>query len=367
MAQVILKDIYKIFDDNVVAVDGFNLEIYDKEFVVLLGPSGCGKTTLLRMIAGLTDISKGELYISGKLVNDVQPKNRDIAMVFQNYALYPHMTVFHNMAFGLELRKYSKKDIQQKVDKAADILNIKELLLRKPKELSGGQQQRVALGRAIVRDPQVFLFDEPLSNLDSKLRIQMRREISKLRERLQATMIYVTHDQIEAMTMGDRIVVMKDGLTQQIDTPLKLYNSPQNKFVAGFIGSPTMNFIKGKIVKDNGMYFDEGILKIRIPDEHTVKLEKYVNREITFGIRPENISTTDFHQEFTDKVEVSLTVELVEPIGNEIFLYVTTGNNTMVARVAPQTQLKIGQEIKLVFDLAKVHFYDIETEELVKT
>jgi len=367
MAQVILKDIYKVFDDNVVAVDGFNMEISDKEFVVLLGPSGCGKTTLLRMIAGLTDITKGKLYIGDDLVNEVEPKNRDIAMVFQNYALYPHMTVFQNMAFGLELRKYSKKDIQMKVDKAADILNINELLLRKPKELSGGQQQRVALGRAIVRDPQVFLFDEPLSNLDSKLRIQMRSEISKLRERLQATMIYVTHDQIEAMTMGDRIVVMKDGLTQQIDTPLKLYNSPQNKFVAGFIGSPTMNFIEGRIVKDDGIYFDEGIVKIKIPPEHSTKLEKYENRAISFGIRPEDISTVDNNKEITDKVVVPLTVELVEPIGNEIYLYVTTGKNTLVARVAPQTQLKIGQKIKLVFDLAKVHFYDIETEELVKT
>ncbi|MDC0646076.1 ATP-binding cassette domain-containing protein, partial [bacterium] len=258
MAKITLNNIQKVFEKNIIAVNDFSMEIKDKEMVVLLGPSGCGKSTLLRMIAGLTDITEGQLFIGDNLVNDVSTKDRDISMVFQNYALYPHMSVFQNISFGLELRNYNKIDIQEKVDQVANILNISELLNRKPKELSGGQQQRVALGRAIVRDPKVFLFDEPLSNLDSKLRIQMRSEISKLHERLQATMIYVTHDQIEAMTMGERIVVMKDGVIQQIDTPLNLYNSPKNEFVAGFIGNPAMNLMHGEFINNGELLFDDG-------------------------------------------------------------------------------------------------------------
>ena len=294
MAEVILKNVRKVYDKDVVAVDDANIEIKDKEFVVLVGPSGCGKSTTLRMIAGLEEISGGDIYIDGTLVNDIPPKDRDIAMVFQNYALYPHMTVYQNMAFGLKLRKYPKDEIDARVQEAADILGIQDLLERKPKALSGGQRQRVAVGRAIVRKPKVFLFDEPLSNLDAKLRVQMRAEISKLHTRLEATMIYVTHDQTEAMTMGDRIVVMKDGRVQQIDAPLSLYNETVNQFVAGFIGSPSMNFISGKLAANGeGLVFDEGNIKIALPASYNDQLGDHKDQEVVMGIRPEDIHDPD--------------------------------------------------------------------------
>lgn len=362
MARVVLKEIHKIFDKDMVAVNNFNMEIEDKEFIVLVGPSGCGKSTTLRMIAGLEEISKGELYIDERLVNEVPPKDRDIAMVFQNYALYPHMSVFENMAFGLKLRKFSKDEIKKRVNEAAAILGITNLLDRKPKALSGGQRQRVAVGRAIVRDPKVFLFDEPLSNLDAKLRVQMRTEISRLHSKLKTTMIYVTHDQVEAMTMGDRIVVMKDGLVMQIDTPLNLYNHPENKFVAGFIGSPAMNFLEGQIVKQEGLWFDDGDLRLKLPQEYNGNLANCVGKRVTFGIRPEDIYDANFSHDVEQKSELSLEVEVVEPMGNESFLYVTTGKHPLVARVHAQSEPHPGEMIKLVFNMAKAHFFDVGTE-----
>ncbi|HEX9653543.1 MAG TPA: sn-glycerol-3-phosphate ABC transporter ATP-binding protein UgpC [bacterium] len=366
MARVMLKDIYKIYEKNHLVVNNVNIDVADKEFVVLVGPSGCGKSTTLRMIAGLEEISRGELYIDDKMVNDVPPKDRDIAMVFQNYALYPHMSVFDNMAFGLKLRKFPKAEINKRVNEAAEILGITTMLDRKPKALSGGQRQRVAVGRAIVRNPRVFLFDEPLSNLDAKLRVQMRTEISKLHRRLQTTMIYVTHDQVEAMTMGDRIVVMKDGVVHQIDTPLNLYNYPHNKFVAGFIGSPAMNFMNGKIIKENGLFFSDGSLKLKLPAKYDKALEKYLDREITFGIRPEDIYDTQVAPTLKDCAEAALLVEVMEPMGNETFLYLTTGIHPIVARVGTQTQPTIDQKINLVFDMAKALFFDMSTEEAIQ-
>jgi len=366
MARVSLKDVSKIYEKNQVVVNNVSVDIADKEFVVLVGPSGCGKSTTLRMIAGLEEISTGELFIDDKLMNEVTPKDRDIAMVFQNYALYPHMSVFENMAFGLKLRKYPKEEIKKRVREAAEILGIIELLNRKPKALSGGQRQRVALGRAIVRNPRVFLFDEPLSNLDAKLRVQMRTEISKLHRRLQTTMIYVTHDQVEAMTMGDRIVVMKDGVVKQIDTPLNLYNFPKNKFVAGFIGSPAMNFLNGKIVRDSGLWFSDGSLKVKMPANYETKLARYIDRDLTFGIRPEDIYDARFTQQVTEKAAVALPVEVVEPMGNEIYLYATTGVHPIVARVGVQSQPVIDQKFNLVFDMAKTHFFDIQTEQAIE-
>lgn len=367
MAKVVLKNVYKFYEENVAAVDNFSAEIADKEFVVLVGPSGCGKSTTLRMIAGLEEISEGELFIGDRLVNTVPPKDRDIAMVFQNYALYPHMTVFDNMAFGLKLKKFSKNEINQRVGDAADILGIRELFDRKPKALSGGQRQRVAVGRAIVRHPQVFLFDEPLSNLDAKLRVQMRTEISKLHSRLQTTMIYVTHDQVEAMTMGDRIVVMKDGLVQQIDTPLNLYDSPKNRFVAGFIGSPAMNLMEGKIIRDHGLWFDEGALKIKLTPRHQKGLAEYMDKEIVFGIRPEDIHEAGTHHGVEESAEAELVVEVVEPMGNETFLYATTGLNPLTVRLRTNSAIKVQEKIKLIFNLAKVHFFDKDTDNAVVT
>jgi len=365
MAHVQLKDVTKIFDKNVIAVNKANVDIQDKEFVILVGPSGCGKSTTLRMIAGLEDITSGEIYIDNKLVNDVPPKDRDIAMVFQNYALYPHMTVYQNMAFGLKLRKFPKSEIEQRVNEAAEILEIKHLLNRRPKALSGGQRQRVAVGRAIVRKPKVFLFDEPLSNLDAKLRVQMRTEISKLHSRLETTMIYVTHDQMEAMTMGDRIVVMKDGYIQQIDSPLNLYNKPNNQFVAGFIGSPSMNFLKGKIKKSNGnLVFDEGKIELLLPTRFEEKLLQYNNETLTLGIRPENIYESDFahgiQNENISKIES--IVEVVEPMGNEVFLYLNTGLNSYVARVAAHETPAIGEKISIIFDMGKAQFFDLKDQ-----
>jgi len=362
MAQVTLKHVYKYFNGKDAVVNDFNIEIEDKEFVVLVGPSGCGKTTTLRMIAGLESISKGELFIGDRQVNDVPPKDRNISMVFQNYALYPHMTVYDNMAFGLKLRKVTKAEIKKRVQNAAEILDMSDLLDRKPKALSGGQRQRVAVGRAIVRNPQVFLFDEPLSNLDAKLRVQMRTEISKLHNRLQATMIYVTHDQVEAMTMGERIVVMKDGIIQQIAKPLDLYKQPKNKFVAGFIGSPAMNLIDGKIIKNGGLWFDEGNIKVKIPKRQEDALASYVDKEIVFGIRPEDIHETMSAGNLTEKSETSLAVEVVEPMGNESFLYATTGRHSLIARLSGDIQISDGEQIQLVMNMEKAHFFDKQSE-----
>ena len=368
MANVSLKNIYKIYDGDVVAVSDFNLEIDDKEFIILVGPSGCGKSTTLRMIAGLEDISKGELYIGEKLVNDVAPKDRDIAMVFQNYALYPHMTVYENMAFSLKLRKMPKDETRRRVEEAARILGIEELLERKPKALSGGQRQRVALGRAIVRNPKVFLLDEPLSNLDAKLRAQMRTEISKLYQRLGTTFIYVTHDQTEAMTMGTRIVVMNHGFVQQVDTPQMLYDKPCNKFVAGFIGSPQMNFIDGKISKKNGeFYLDFSKYSFRLPASKSEngKLDAYVGKEVTFGIRPEHVHDEfEFVSNAKDGI-LEAKVDVTELMGAEIYLYLIVDGSAITARVEPTSKAKPGDVIKAAFDLEKVHIFDKETEQII--
>lgn len=366
MAQVTLKAVSKIYPGNVVAVNNVNLEIKDKEFLVLVGPSGCGKSTTLRMIAGLEEISEGEIYIGDRLVNDVPPKDRDIAMVFQNYALYPHMSVRNNMAFGLKLRKFPKTEINKRVQEAAEILGITSLLERKPKALSGGQRQRVAVGRAIVRKPQVFLFDEPLSNLDAKLRVQMRTEISKIHSRIQATMIYVTHDQTEAMTMGDRIVVMKDGLIQQIDDPISLYDNPKNKFVAGFIGTPPMNFVEGVIegTGDN-LFFNEGNFRILIPPKFKDKLAQYNQKKIIFGIRPEDIYDPSFTHVKDEGAEVTAKIEIIEPMGAEVYLYLTTGKTPFIARLDSHIQAEIDEMKKLVFNTNKCHFFDPTTEKTI--
>jgi len=364
MAEVTLRHVNKIFDKDVVAVEDANIEIRDREFVVLVGPSGCGKSTTLRMIAGLEEITSGEIYIDGVLVNDVPPKDRDIAMVFQNYALYPHMTVYQNMAFGLKLRKYPRDEIDARVRDAADILGIQRLLDRKPKALSGGQRQRVAVGRAIVRKPKVFLFDEPLSNLDAKLRLQMRTEISKLHTRLEATMVYVTHDQIEAMTMGDRIVVMRDGRILQIDSPLALYTRPANQFVAGFIGSPSMNFLRGTLCStSDGLVFDEGQIRLQVPDNWVKILDRHAGREVTLGIRPEDIHGPDSAGSAREAASIRARVEVVEPMGNEVLLYLTTGATSFVARVGPQYMPEVEEEVTLAVEMRKAHFFDRQTEE----
>jgi multiple sugar transport system ATP-binding protein len=362
MATVVLNGIKKEYDGGVVAVKDVNVEVKDKEFIVLVGPSGCGKSTTLRMIAGLEDISGGTLSIDGKVMNDIPPKDRDIAMVFQNYALYPHMSVYENMAFGLKLRKFPKEEIDQRVREAAKILSIEEYLERKPKALSGGQRQRVAVGRAIVRKPKVFLFDEPLSNLDAKMRVQMRTEISKLHQKLDATMIYVTHDQTEAMTMGDRIVVMKDGIVMQIDTPLNLYNNPVNKFVGGFIGSPAMNFIEGSISTSGTMQFveKENSFFIDIPKEKQKILEGYIGKELWLGIRPEHISIAE-----SPVSKISATVDVVEPMGNEVFVYVTIGKNQVVARILPAA-VQVGEVKAFNFSMDRAHFFDKTTENVIR-
>jgi multiple sugar transport system ATP-binding protein len=360
MATVELKSISKVYEGGVRAVNNANITVQDKEFVVLVGPSGCGKTTTLRMIAGLEDITEGELYIDGKIMNDIPPKDRDIAMVFQNYALYPHMTVYDNMAFGLKIRKFPKAEIDRRVKEAAKILDIGMLLERKPKALSGGQRQRVAVGRAIVRQPKVFLFDEPLSNLDAKLRVQMRAEISALHNRLQATMIYVTHDQVEAMTMGDKIVVMKDGYIQQIGDPLHLYNNPVNRFVAGFIGSPPMNFLNARILDQGGtLIVDEGNSKVEITGRNINLVRPFVGKELTFGIRPEDLVYSE--TEVPGK-SLKCTIEVVEPLGSEIHLYVNTGKHQIIARVPPHHTFKVGNQINLIPNMDKAIFFDIATE-----
>jgi len=361
MANISLRNIKKIYPGNVVAVQEFNLEIEDKEFVILVGPSGCGKSTTLRMIAGLEDISEGELYIGDKLVNNVAPKDRDIAMVFQNYALYPHMTVYKNMAFGLTLRKMPKEEIRQKVVEAAKILDIEHLLERKPKALSGGQRQRVALGRAMVRDPAVFLLDEPLSNLDAKLRNQMRAEISKLHKKLGTTFVYVTHDQTEAMTMGDRIVVMKDGFIQQIDTPQRLYNMPCNLFVAGFIGSPQMNFINGTIIKSEDGY--EAVFadcRMKLPESKHKNLAAYEGKEVVFGIRPEDIAVSKEGQE-----SVEMKIDLVELMGSEMYLHCDLAGNKLTFRTPVIDGLKAENTLSLTFNGQKIHIFDKDTEMVI--
>jgi len=363
MPSVVLQGIRKVFDDGTVAVDGADISVEEGEFLVLVGPSGCGKSTTLRMIAGLESITAGSLYIDDKLVNDVAPKDRNIAMVFQNYALYPHMSVYDNMAFGLKLRKYPKQEIKQRVGQAADILGLEDILERKPKALSGGQRQRVAVGRAIVRHPRVFLFDEPLSNLDAKLRVQMRMEISKLHHQLGATMVYVTHDQVEAMTMGDRIVVMKDGFIEQIDRPIDLYNNPVNRFVAGFIGSPSMNFLEGSLELNGSLTFrepDNG-LSIALSDKRLPSLSDYVNRPITLGIRPEDITVSQTDSSDDDSAVVEFKVELLEPMGNEIILHASSNAHQLVARVAPQELPEPEQNIRLALARSKFHFFDHES------
>ncbi len=365
MAQVRMVNLNKIFEGSVEAVKNFNLEINDKEFVVLVGPSGCGKSTTLRCVAGLEEITDGEIYIGGKLVNDIPPKDRDIAMVFQNYALYPHMNVYKNLSFGLELRKMKKEEIDKRVHEAAQILDIEHLLARKPKALSGGQRQRVAVGRAIVRKPAVFLFDEPLSNLDAKLRVQMRTEIAKLHQSLQATMIYVTHDQVEAMTMGSRIVVMKDGLIQQVSDPLTLYDFPVNKFVAGFIGSPPMNFIDVDLAKDGSDYFVKtSAFKIKMPKNQQDKIAKYQGKKVTFGFRPEDLIDEAISKDKAGKL-IKAKVEVIEPLGSEIFLYLSAGTDNFVARVPHQYQTQIGAEVGFAVDTSKSHLFDIDTEDAI--
>lgn len=367
VASITLKHISKIYPGGVKAVDDFDLEISDREFIILVGPSGCGKSTTLRMIAGLEEISEGELYIGDRLVNDVAPKDRDIAMVFQSYALYPHMTVYNNMAFGLKLRKLPKEEIDQKVREAAKILDIEHLLDRKPRALSGGQRQRVALGRAMVRDPQVFLLDEPLSNLDAKLRASMRTEIIKLHQRLNTTFVYVTHDQTEAMTMGDRIVVMKDGIIQQYDTPQYLYDHPVNLFVAGFIGSPQMNFLDGVLKKEGDSYYVEvsgekiPLTKNRIAGKEE-SLAAYVEKPVKIGIRPEHIWDDEESLKKNGDSKLTASVEVSEMMGSEVYLYLDFKGNKMIARVAPNTASKIGDEVSIALDKEKLYLFDVETE-----
>jgi len=360
MAKVLLEQVVKQFG-NVLAVNNVTLDIPDKQFTVLVGPSGCGKTTCLRLISGLEEASSGNIYIGDRIVNDVAPKDRDIAMVFQNYALYPHMSVYDNMAFGLRLRKYPRAEIDRRVKEAAEMLGIQELLHRKPKQLSGGQRQRVALGRAIVREPQVFLMDEPLSNLDAKLRVQTRAEIKKLHARLQTTTIYVTHDQVEAMTMGDRIVVMKDGLVQQVDSPLRLYQQPANLFVAGFIGSPAMNFIEARLARQDGkMFVDGGVFRAEVPPVYMPTLADWAGRPIIFGIRPEDIYDRALVQS-QDGAVVRATVDVHEPLGSDIILYLTAGEHSIVARVDARSQAKMGQPVEVVLDMKKMHVFNPET------
>lgn len=355
MASVKLINVSKVYDGKNKVVHEVNLEINDKEFVVLVGPSGCGKSTTLRMIAGLEEISEGEIFIDGKLVNNVQSKDRDIAMVFQNYALYPHMTVFDNMAFGLKLRKFSKNEIKERVNHAAKILDMGHLLDRKPKQLSGGQRQRVAVGRAIVRKPKVFLFDEPLSNLDAKLRVQMRAEISRLHQRLEATTIYVTHDQTEAMTMGDRIVVLKDGIVQQVDSPMNLYNYPANKFVAGFIGSPAINFIDGKIVQENGLAFlsSENLISFQLNPDRSEKLISYIGKDVTLGIRPE-----EFRIESKGGYKINVEVDLVEQMGSDVYLHFNLEGFPFIGRVKPTLDFRSKTQFDLFFDSEMIHLFD---------
>lgn len=373
MAKVVFEHVTKKFGsgrNEVIAVNDLNIEVKDKEFLVLVGPSGCGKTTALRLVAGLEEVTAGNIYIGDRLVNDVPPKDRDVAMVFQSYALYPHMTVYDNMAFGLKLRKFPRSEMDRRVKEVAEILQIGDLLDRKPKQLSGGQRQRVALGRAIVREPQVFLMDEPLSNLDAKLRVQTRAELSKLHQRLQTTIIYVTHDQVEAMTMGMRIAVINAGVLQQLDTPQNLYDRPVNMFVAGFIGSPAMNFfgddpnlppvrLVGSLEE---MYVDGGSFRVRVPPLKAQALAGYLNREVVFGLRPEDIYDRRFVPDADPDSTLRVTVDVVEPMGSEIFLYLLTGRKSFIARVDSRTQVRPGDSLEVVLDMNKMHIFDRKTQ-----
>lgn len=368
MAGVSLQNITKRFG-QVVAVSDANLEVYDEEFLVLVGPSGCGKSTTLRMIAGLEEITEGNIYIGDVLVNDIPPKDRDIAMVFQNYALYPHMDVYNNMAFGLKLRKFPRTEVDQRVKEAAQMLGIENLLDRKPKALSGGQRQRVAVGRAIVREPKVFLMDEPLSNLDAKLRVQMRAELSKLHSRLRTTAIYVTHDQTEAMTMGDRIVVMKDGFIQQVGAPLEIYDHPVNVFVAGFIGTPPMNFIDVVLKKDGDDFIVQTeTFKLKIDPERVNQIKNigsYVDKEIILGIRPENIADAKVSPGPEDSTLLAM-VDVTEPMGSEVIVYFSNGEAQFIGRVDPYSEAKTGDQHPVSFNMKKIHLFDKETENVIK-
>jgi multiple sugar transport system ATP-binding protein len=359
MARVLIRNLNKKYDE-VHAVKGVNLEIRDREFVVLVGPSGCGKTTTLRMVAGLESITSGDVLIGDTVVNDLPPMDRDIAMVFQNYALYPHMSVYDNMAFGLKMRKFARPEIDRRVRDAADILGIEDYLKRKPRQLSGGQRQRVALGRAIVRHPQVFLFDEPLSNLDAKLRVQMRVELKKIHDRLGTTAVYVTHDQVEAMTLGDRVVVMKDGVVQQVGEPLELYNRPANRFVAGFIGSPAMNFAKVGVAEENGAIYAVGEgLRLTLPAALAARLRSYVGEEVTLGIRPEDLLLDGGS---ADGLSFGAVVEVIEQLGSEILLDVKVGSGSMVAAVEPTVKAKVHEQLSLAVNPERLHFFDSHSE-----
>lgn len=364
MAQVRLADITKRYGQHTI-VDGINLRIRDKEFLVLVGPSGCGKTTTLRMIAGLEEVTEGQIYIGEHVVNDIAPKNRDIAMVFQNYALYPHMNIYKNMAFGLKLKKLPKDEVDQRVRRGAEILGIQDLLSRKPKQLSGGQRQRVAMGRAIVRQPRVFLFDEPLSNLDAKLRVQMRAELSKLHRKLQTTIIYVTHDQVEAMTLADRIAVMNEGRIMQIGSPLEVYEQPQNQFVAGFIGNMPMNFVNVRLLEKNGrLYIDSGTFRLSVPAERQEKYASMINHEVVFGIRPDNIDELcESSQAGCELLEG--IVDNIEPLGSEVVVMVNIGKHRLTARVGPQTKARLHQRMKLTVDMQKMHLFDKQTGQVL--
>jgi len=366
MASVTFQNVTKHYG-NVIAVNNLNLTIADQEFLVFVGPSGCGKTTSLRMLAGLEDITEGNIYIGDRLVNDVPPKDRDIAMVFQSYALYPHMDVTNNMSFALKLRKTQKTEISDRIKQAATVLGIDTLLHRKPSQLSGGQRQRVAVARAIVREPQVFLFDEPLSNLDAKLRVQTRAEISKLHQQLGATFIYVTHDQTEAMTMGSRIAVMKDGILQQVDTPQTLYDRPGNQFVAGFIGSPSMNFFGMQLIRSGDNLFAQSeTLRLRLPlDRHAV-LQDYVGKSIVVGVRPEDLYDSAFAAPGIKAATIEAKVDVTELMGNEIFLYLLSGSYSFVARVDPRSRARVGNTIALTLNLDQLHFFDPTTEQTIR-
>ena len=366
MASVTYKNIVKKFGDLTV-IKNLNITVEDKEFLVLVGPSGCGKSTALRLLAGLEEITDGEIIIGDRVVNDVAPKDRDIAMVFQSYALYPHLSVYDNMAFGLKLRKTPKEDIKRRVNEAAEILGITELLQRKPRQLSGGQRQRVAVGRAIVREPKVFLFDEPLSNLDAKLRVQMRAEISKLHQRLQTTFIYVTHDQTEAMTMASRIAVINQGNLLQLDTPQNLYDHPNNLFVAGFIGSPAMNFFPAKLARSGGkVIVDAGDFQVPIPDKIAAPYQNMDGRSVIFGIRPENIHDPEFAPQNIHGEKISAKVDVTELMGNETLLYLLSGKNSYVGRVDPRSKLRVGSSTEVIFDMDNIHIFDASTEEALQ-
>lgn len=366
MASVTFDHVTKQFG-KVTALKDITLHIEDREFLVLVGPSGCGKTTALRLIAGLEDPTKGNILIDGKVINDVPPKDRDVAMVFQSYALYPHMTVFDNMAFGLRLRKVPKHEIRRRVREAAEMLGIEDLLDRYPRQLSGGQRQRVAVGRAIVRQPKVFLFDEPLSNLDAKLRVQTRAELSKLHKRLQTTFVYVTHDQVEAMTMADRIAIMNEGVIQQVDTPQKVYDEPANLFVAGFIGSPSMNFFPARLRQEEGrLYVDMGAFAVEVPEDRRALYAPYVGRRVIFGLRPEHMYHPDFAPKGIQGQPVEGRVDIIEPMGSEKYVYLRSGEYTFVARVDPRSDYRLGERGVVLFDMSRMHLFDPETESAIR-